>query len=81
MPKTEEFRTDISCPFCDSLALEFGKRQIRGKEFYANIFFVSCNALNGDDPNWGGGDLCPFFIVRESLEILYDEIEKIRRHG
>ena len=63
------------CPQCESEDLEIGQAGISTRNWSANIHYAACNALIDDDPNWGGGYYCEFFIVREDEKELEKELE------
>lgn len=62
------------CPRCKSV-LEVGTASMPTKDFTAIVHYAVCNALIGDDPNWGGGVDCEFIIVRETPAKLDEELE------
>jgi hypothetical protein len=68
----------MDCPDCKSPDLEIGESEIKGK-FAAKVWYASCDALVGEDPNWGGGHPCEFFAVRESKKTLMEHLEILEK--
>ena len=67
----------MDCPICNSQNIEIGTIVMDGKDFSATIHYAACHALLADNPNWGGGYDCEFFIVRESEEVLLAELKRL----
>lgn len=67
----------MNCPQCNAPDLEIGESEIAGKEFTAPVFWAACNNTVNDDPNWGGGENCGFFVARETKDAVAEEIERL----
>lgn len=66
--------TEYYCPRCKTV-LEIGVADMTTENFTATVHYATCNALVGEDPNFGGGYLCEFMIARESPAKLKEELE------
>ena len=68
----------MNCPICNA-DLRMDEIEITVEGVTVKAYYALCvDGLIGEDPNWGGGYPCEFYIIKETQEGLLREIERSR---